>query len=184
LNRKHPAHGLRVNVKIVNIVAIAKIKGTFDLTLLAARISQTEASPNVRWLKMRLSPENYYIAFYKSGKFLITGVKAFELVDQIVERVLARLKEAGIQADLESVTIHNVVLVDEVDMRASLENIVRSLGDARVSYEPEQFPGILYKDNDGISFTLFASGKMIMTGITDLETAKKNIEQFKALITP
>ncbi len=170
-------------MKIVNIVATAKVKKTFDLTILAKRITETESSPHTRWLKMRLKPENYYIAFYKSGKFLITGVNDFDLIDQIVKRVLAKLKEAGIDADLESVTIHNVVLVDEVDINTSLENVVRSFGDLQVSYEPEQFPGILYKDEDGISYTLFASGKMIVTGLKNIDTVKTNIEKFKALIT-
>lgn len=35
--------------------------------------------PKIAWLKMRLKPENYYIAFYRSGKFLIRGVKDFDL---------------------------------------------------------------------------------------------------------
>jgi transcription initiation factor TFIID TATA-box-binding protein len=169
-------------VRVVNIVAIAKVKGFFNLTLLAERVSETEFSPEMRWLKMRLKPEDYYVAFYKSGKFLITGVKDFDLIAQIVNRVLARLVEAGIDADLESVTIHNIVLVDEVAINASLENIVRSLGDVQVSYEPEQFPGLLYKDDDGISFTLFSTGKVIVTGITDIGAAKRNIEEFKALV--
>lgn len=184
LNQKQRPRGRSgANVKTTNIVATAKVRGTFDLTLLANRISEIESSPQRPWLKMRLKPENYYIAFYRSGKFLITGVKDFDLIDQIAKRVLDRLKEAGIAADLESVTIQNVVLVDEVDISTTLENIFVSLDDARASYEPEQFPGLFYKDDDGISYTLFASGKMIVTGLTDIDKAERNIKKFKAQIT-
>lgn len=170
-------------MKIVNIVAIVKVKGAFNLTILAARINEIESSPKVQWLKMRLAPENYYIAFYKSGKFLVTGVKDFDQIDQVAKRVLARLKEAGIDADLESLTVHNIVATEKVDLNMTLEHLVLSLEDAKVSYEPEQFPGIFYKDDYGISYTLFSSGKLIITGVKDIEIARKGIEQFKAMIT-
>ena len=42
-------------------------------------------SHGARWLKMRLKPENYYTAFYKSGKFLITGVKSNDKLNEIVQ---------------------------------------------------------------------------------------------------
>jgi transcription initiation factor TFIID TATA-box-binding protein len=168
-------------VKIVNIVATAKIKGGFDLTLLKNRIKNVELSP--RWLKLRLAPENYYIAFYRSGKFLITGIQDFELIDDIVARILEILKQAGNEVDLESITIHNIVLVDRVDLDMALEHLVASLGDTPVSYEPEQFPGLFYKDDEGISYTLFSSGKMIVTGVKDVEMARKGIERFKAMVT-
>jgi transcription initiation factor TFIID TATA-box-binding protein len=169
-------------VKIVNIVATAKVKETFDLALLAQRMSETELSPRTKWLKMRLKPENYYIAFYKSGKFLITGVKDLGLVDDLVKRVLDRLTQARIEARLESVTIHNIVLMEEIKLSTSLENLVIVLDDARVSYEPEQFPGLLYKDEDGVSYLLFSNGKMILTGLTDINLAKRKIQRFKARV--
>jgi transcription initiation factor TFIID TATA-box-binding protein len=169
-------------VKIVNIVAIAKVKGTFDLAVLAQRMSETESSPHKQWLKMRLKPENYYIAFYKSGKFLITGVKDLGLVDDLVKRVLDRLTQARIEARLESVTIHNIVFLEEIELSTSLENLVIILDDARASYEPEQFPGLLYKDEDGVSYLLFSNGKMILTGVTDINLAKQKIQKFKARV--
>jgi len=72
-------------MKIVNIVATAKVKGEFNLALLSEKISGVEYSPNKMWLKMRLQPGNYYIAFYKSGKFLITGVTDFNLLIRLLE---------------------------------------------------------------------------------------------------
>lgn len=169
-------------MKIINIVATAKVEGTFDLNLIAKRIKEVESSPKFHWLKFRLQPENYYVAFYQSGKFLITGVKDFRQIDDVVKRVLDRLKQAQIEVRLESVTVHNIVLMDEIDLSTSLENLVSVLNDARVSYEPEQFPGLLYKDEDGISYILFSSGKTIVTGLTDIEIGKRGIQRFKARI--
>ena len=49
-------------MEIVNILAVAKMKEPFDLDVLLNRLDNTERAPV--WLKMRLKPENYYIAFY------------------------------------------------------------------------------------------------------------------------
>lgn len=92
------------------------------------------------------------------------------------------LKKAKIEVYLDAVTIHNVVLVDEIDLRTTLENIALVLTGKYMSYEPEQFPGLFYKDVDGVSYTLFSSGKMIVTGFSDIELAKRNLQKFKALI--
>jgi transcription initiation factor TFIID TATA-box-binding protein len=171
-------------LKIVNIVAIASVREDFDLSLLDERIPETQfpSSNKAAWIKMRLTPENYYVAFYKSGKFLVTGVSDFELVDKIVERVLCRLEKAGIKAHLEAITIHNIVLTDTVELSISLEHLVESLGDAKAYYEPEQFPALFYKDSAGMSYTLFSSGKMVVTGVTDLATAQRNVKRFKNLV--
>ena len=170
-------------MRIVNIVAVAVVEDAFDLALLESRIENAQSSPKTPWLKLRLEPEDYYVAFYRSGKFLITGIQNFELIDTIVTRILEVLQQAGVDAKLESVTVHNIVAVDNVDLHMTLEHLVASLSDAQVSYEPEQFPGLFYKDDDGISYTLFSSGKMIITGVKDAEMARKGIERFKTMIT-
>jgi len=174
-----------VNVlEIVNIVAIAIMHEPFDLVLISKRVEGTEfVSSGAKWLKMRLKPENYYTAFYQSGKFLITGAKSFEKVNEISERILSILKNAGINAELKTVKINNIVLMDKIELRQSLNNLIISMDDSRASYEPEQFPGIIYKDKkEGINYLLFSSGKIIITGVTDIELAKKNLEKFKTKI--
>jgi transcription initiation factor TFIID TATA-box-binding protein len=73
-------------MKIVNIIAIAKMEKPFELEELYNKLNNTEMAST--WLKMRLQPENYYIAFYRSGKFLITGIKDIKMVDTICSRVI------------------------------------------------------------------------------------------------
>lgn len=171
-------------MRIVNIVATAKVEEQFDLALLSQRIPEAELPSNgAPWLKMRLQPEGHYTAFYKSGKFLITGLSSFDAIDLFVERILGRLSQGGIETHVTSITIHNIVLTDEVNLTTTLENLVESLDNPRMCYEPEQFPGLIYKDDDGISYFVFSSGKMVVTGVTDIDSAKINVERFKALIT-
>jgi len=61
-----------------------------------SKIIKKNLSPNLEtktWLKLRLPPENYYIAFYKSGKFLINGVKIPDQINNVAERILVILKD-------------------------------------------------------------------------------------------
>ncbi len=48
-------------------------------------------------------------------------------------------------------------------------------------YEPEQFPGLIYRvDNPKVVFLIFASGKIVCTGATkeeDVYTAVENLHQ-------
>ncbi|MBZ2164490.1 hypothetical protein [Methanobacterium spitsbergense] len=167
-------------MEIVNIVAIAKMREPFDLDLLLNKLDHTERAPV--WLKMRLKPENYYIAFYGSGKFLITGIKDIKMVENISKRVIKLLHNAKINNTLENIKIKNIVMTDEVNLKKSLNDIIVSLNSSSASYEPEQFPGLFYKDSAGITYTLFSSGKITMTGFIDQELAKKNIKKFKKLL--
>lgn len=170
-------------MEIVNIVAIAIMHEPFDLILISKRVEGTEFATSGAWLKMRIKPENYYTAFYKSGKFLITGAKNLDKVNEIVERVLSMLKKAEINASLKTVKINNIVLMDKIELNQSLDNLIISMDDPKASYEPEQFPAIIYKDKKkGINYLLFSSGKIVITGVTDIELAKKNLENFKDII--
>ena len=156
------------------------MKELFDLEMLSDRLDNTEMAPS--WLKMRLKPENYYIAFYRSCKFLITGIKDIKMVNIISKRVIKLLQEKNIDNSFEMVEIKNIVMIDEIKLNSSLRDIIMSLKTASSSYEPEIFPGLFYKDVDGVSFTLFASGKLVITGFKDPKIAKRNMEKFKKLL--
>lgn len=171
-----------VILKIANIVAVAKMNELFDLDLLASKLKNSEYGTSKSWLKMRLNPGNHYIAFYASGKFLVTGVKTYEKLEYVVDKVMKKLKESDINVSIDKIEVSNIVITDYVKLKLQLEEVIYSLDTSSASYEPEQFPGLFYKNNEGISFTLFASGKIIMTGIKNIDTAETNLNKFKETI--
>ena len=63
------------------------------------------ALSGAKWLKMRIKPENYYVAFYKSGKFLITGVKSEKEINFLVNTWNQRLL-----TDKHKFRLHNGIL--------------------------------------------------------------------------
>jgi transcription initiation factor TFIID TATA-box-binding protein len=60
-------------MKIVNIVATVTLSHPLDLQKLQLELPGIDFSPKVQWLKMRVQPDGNYVAFYKSGKFLVSS---------------------------------------------------------------------------------------------------------------
>jgi transcription initiation factor TFIID TATA-box-binding protein len=169
-------------MQIVNIVATAKVAPSFDLQKMKETINSCDfGSTSKVWLKMRLMPEGYYTAFYKSGKFVITGAKSIEQVDVIANRVISLLKDVGIDINQKEVKLHNFVVQDQIEMKTTLEKLVYVLNYSKTNYEPEQFPGLIYKDW-GATFILFSTGKITITGIKKENDINYLIDKFKNLI--
>jgi len=167
-------------MKIANIVAIVTLSSKLDLPYIHSRLPQTEFPGKSPWLKMRLPPDNTYVAFYKSGKFLITTKKA-ESIAHIADRIVAILNDINIREEIVDITIHNIVVVDSIPLNTTLETLIATLDPKKSEYEPEQFPALVYKDW-GVSFLLFSSGKVVVTGLKDFRDAEGMITNLKKVI--
>ena len=167
-------------MKVVNVTSIAILDQPLELTRIHEGIKGTVFYHKSRWLKMRLPPNNYYIAFYRSGKFLITQ-KDPEKTQEIAETVVKLLKNIDIDVKIIKIETMNIVVSDEVNLRMNLENLMRTLDIDKASYEPEQFSGLIYKDW-GWSFLLFYTGKVIITGLKNIKDADSAIRLFKNVV--
>lgn len=169
-------------MEITNVVATATLTAPLDLEHLQQHLEGSMLQKATgHWLKYRLQPENRYIAFYKSGKFLITGRGVLESLDSLVSRVLTLIRSAGIDTDILRVDVNNIVAKDTLDLRVPLETVIASLDSQKAEYEPEQFPALIYKDW-GVSFLLFASGSVIITGAKSIDATNEGLERLKTLL--
>jgi transcription initiation factor TFIID TATA-box-binding protein len=74
------------------------------------------------------------------------------------------------------IKIENVVASASLNVPIKLEKIVSNLDS--VEYEPEQFPGLVYRmDNPRVTFLLFGSGKIICTVGRSIEDVKKAVSK-------
>ena len=169
-------------MKIVNIVATVILDEPLNLNRVHEHLPGSRfpkaGSP---WLQYRLQPENYYTTFYKSGKFLITGVTSLEVIRPIADRIISILKKNAIDVKIADVRIHNFVIVDTLGQKVQFDKILASLKNVNIEYEPEQFPGMIIKE-DGHSFLLFNSGKIILTGVKNVESILPALDSFKKKI--
>lgn len=79
--------------------------------------------------------------------------------------------------DSPEITVQNVVVSADLEQPLDLTSLVFGLGLERVEYEPEQFPGLVYRlDDPPVVALLFASGNVIITGCTRVSDAERAIE--------
>lgn len=162
-------------MKIVNVVAVATLDQPLDLPLLHSKLVGSSFPEKSHWLRMRLE-DNTYIAFYRSGKFLITQ-KHPDALKKISNRVVKKLKEISVDVKVTEIKIHNIVVMESLPLKITLEDFIANLDPKHASYEPEQFPALVYKEW-GVSFLLFSRGKVIVTGAKTVEKAEEGIKNF------
>jgi transcription initiation factor TFIID TATA-box-binding protein len=77
------------------------------------------------------------------------------------------------------IIVQNIVASADLGCVVNLNTIAISLGLDRVEYEPEQFPGLVFRMADPkVVMLIFGSGKMVCTGarkIEDVELAVARI---------
>jgi len=121
------------------------------------------------------------VAFYKSGKFLITGVRNERELQQVCAEVASLLQTAGLQVHVREIRVHNVVAMERIELGRPLEALYRELMDLGAVYEPEQFPGLIVPGKE-CTYLLFGSGKLICTGSRSIESASKNVDLFRIMV--
>jgi transcription initiation factor TFIID TATA-box-binding protein len=167
-------------MKIVNIVATVKLTAPFDLHHIQNSIEGTKRNPKVHWLQLRIPPDNTYIAFYKSGKFLVTA-KSMEKLQKNIDIVLNLLNNSGIDIRNAKTEIHNLVINHSIELISTIENLMPALDPKKASYEPEQFPALIFKDWR-VNFLLFSTGNCIVTGAKSEKQAVDAIQKFQDLL--
>ena len=126
-------------------------------------------------LVFRLKRPKTATLIFNSGKMVCTGAKSEKESKRAVMKVVRELKKSGIiivgKPDLK---IQNIVASANLAGLIDLERSAYTLG--RTMYEPEQFPGLIYRmDDPKVVILLFASGKLVCTG------AKKEENVYEAV---
>jgi len=164
-------------MKISNIIATVELGEPFDIAFLNKNIPGTIKDPKVHWLKYRIPDNNSYVAFYQSGKFMVNA-NSFEQIEKKTKFVLEKIEKIGILTTNWKLKIHNLVISDSIDLPCTLERLVENLDPKKASFEPEQFPALVYKEW-GASFLIFSTGRVILTGTKSIGQAKDVLEKLK-----
>jgi transcription initiation factor TFIID TATA-box-binding protein len=170
-------------LKIVSMVIKLTLNQPLDSRyILNSMENAIGAKKGYPWARLRLKPENYDVVFNKSGKVIITGVKRSDNIDELGQRIIKKLKEIKINAVITKLEVINIVCLGIVTLNKPIDKIIVNLDNHAASYEPEQFPGLIYK-NWGATFLLFNSGKTIITGIKNQNHAEEALEKFQILLS-
>jgi transcription initiation factor TFIID TATA-box-binding protein len=86
--------------------------------------------------------------------------------------------------DDEWFRIQNLVCTAELGKSLNLNALAIGLGLESTEYEPEQFPGLIYRPTGVDSVVLlFASGRVVITGSPNLNTAEQTFDALREEVT-
>jgi transcription initiation factor TFIID TATA-box-binding protein len=163
-------------INIENVVASATLNQTIDLNAIVRIFPAVEYRPEqFPGLVYRLKKPKTATLIFTSGKMVCTGAKSEKLARKAIMKVVDELKRGGIVILAKpEIQIQNIVSSAGLGGRIDLEKSTYSL--KRTMYEPEQFPGLIYRmDDPKVVILIFASGKLVCTG------AKKEAEVSRAI---
>ncbi|KXN70762.1 TBP-domain-containing protein [Conidiobolus coronatus NRRL 28638] len=148
-----------------NIVATVNLDCRLDLKTIALHARNAEYNPKrFAAVIMRIREPKTTALIFGSGKMVVTGAKS-EDDSRLAARKYARIvQKLGFQAKFTDFKIQNIVGSSDVKFPIRLEGLAYSHGHF-CSYEPELFPGLIYRMvKPKIVLLIFVSGKIVLTG--------------------
>lgn len=181
------------DLNIVNMVG----SGKFDLEIELSAVAQEPLFVENEWIDSvehsRRSGNRLNISFTSTGGHGILAPSGVHVVngvdthDELYESQISLYKALELLGILKThnpkeiqlvkdFEVRNIVCVADLGSRINLNAAAIDLGLEYTEYEPEQFPGLVYRPESYIGTVLiFASGKVVVTGATELESVRETL---------
>lgn len=174
--------------KIENVVATALFEFTdgesrIDLNTVARKYPNTEYNPErFPGLILRIPEPKATVLVFSTGKMVITGMRTEEMAPQVADEVVRLLKGAKIGVKgIAEVTVQNIVASGNLHFPVNLNDAALELENAM--YEPEVFPGLIYRMGDPKTvFLIFSTGKIVCTGGRNENIVKEAVSKLQTII--
>ena len=164
-------------VEVVNVIGSGSLRREFDLSVVAEDLGSVADFDPDKYPAMyiRFSDDAPLVTVYRTGKFIITGADSIEGLYELKDNLLDCLSSRGIifEDDLEWFEVQNLVCTTVLADDLNLSALAVGLGLEQTEYEPEQFPGLIYRNPDFECVVLiFSTGKAVITGSSNLDNVE------------
>jgi len=154
-----------LDISVENVVATATLDQKLDLIAIMKVFRNVEYRPKkFPGLVFRLKRPKTATLIFSTGKMVCTGAKSEKLASSAIRKVVKELKDNGIIIlGKPIIVIQNIVASANLHGKIDLETAADIMDN--VMYEPEQFPGLIYRMAEPkVVILIFASGKLVCTG--------------------
>lgn len=163
-------------LELVNCVGAGKVPVEIDLRELSKDLPSQTMSFATGGIFFKFEEDTPTIRISRLGNYYITGASSKkELVETNLE-ILKMFVDFNLitESTDHSFSVINMVFTFDLCENIDLNSLALSLGFENVEYEPEQFPGLVYRPSDFSYVVLvFSSGKLTITGGRSREEAEK-----------
>ncbi len=171
--------GEDLDYKIENVVAtvVVEITENIDLNIIASKHEDVEYNPErFPGLVMRILKPKATILIFSTGKMVVTGMRKASEADRVVEKVLKNIRKAGIKVSNPEITIQNIVASG--DLHTNIDLNMAAIVMEYAMYEPEVFPGLIYRMQEPKTvFLIFSTGRIVCTGAKKKEIVREAVKK-------
>ena len=168
-------------VKIENVVSSTDIKQTIALDKLLTVLEASEYEPEqFPGLIYRLDKPKVATLIFRSGKIICVGAQSIADARVALKKIIRKIKTIGVKANEDNirVKIENIVVAVDLGKELNLDQLAFQLEASE--YEPEQFPGLIYRIYEPkVAFLLFSSGRVVCAGAKSMADVKRAIEKLE-----
>jgi len=166
-----------VEMKVENVVASTDINAVLSLDKLLTVLEHSEYEPEqFPGLVYRLDDPKVATLIFRSGKIICVGARSIKLAKIAMRKTVENIRRTGVKVNPDNikVKVENIVVAVNLERELNLDRLAFQLEDSE--YEPEQFPGLVYRINDPkVAFLLFSSGRVVCAGAKSLEDIKRAV---------
>ena len=166
-----------LDYKIENVVAtvVMEITEKIDLIQIARKHVNVEYNPErFPGLVMRITEPKATFLIFSTGKMVVTGLRRADEASSGVEKVIKKIKKAGIKVSNPKITIQNIVASG--DLHTNIDLNMAAIIMESVMYEPEVFPGLIYRMKEPKTvFLIFSTGRIVCTGAKNKEIVREAV---------
>ena len=171
--------GEGIDYKIENVVAtvVVEITEKIDLNIIARKHADVEYNPErFPGLVMRILKPKATILIFSTGKMVVTGMRKASEAGRVVEKVLKNIRKAGIKVSNPEITVQNIVASG--DLHTNIDLNMAAIVMEYAMYEPEVFPGLIYRMQDPKTvFLIFSTGRIVCTGAKKKEIVREAVKK-------
>jgi transcription initiation factor TFIID TATA-box-binding protein len=164
---------INFRIRVENIVASTALGIDIPLNKIVSKLEGMEYEPEqFPGLVYRMDKPKAAALIFGSGKIVCTGARSIKDVKIAFSKVIKVVKKSGAKVPKEfKVQVENIVASAKLDFNLNLDTIAFNLENSE--YEPEQFPGLVYRmDKPKVAFLFFGSGKIVCTGARSIKDVK------------
>jgi len=174
---------IKATWKVENVVAtvvidIGSTGEKVDLNHIARKFAECEYNPErFPGLVMRVGDPKATVLIFSTGKMVVTGMREAAEAEAVVDNVIKKMKQAKVDIKSEPViTIQNIVASG--DLHTSIDLNEASILMDNTMYEPEVFPGLIYRMQDPKTvFLVFSTGRIVCTGAKTKEIVGEAVDK-------
>ena len=167
-----------------NVVCTVDAGCYLDLEEIATTAENVEYNPRkFAAVIMCLREPKTTALIFGTGKIVCTGAKDVEQARSASLKYTTILQRLGFPASFDSFRVQNVVGSGDVGYSVRVEGI-RTMHPQVCTYEPEVFPGLIYRmEKPNVVILVFVSGKIVFTGAKSIEDVYQAQYQIGKLLT-